>query len=44
VYGDVVLSADWAVMPKKTLDQTDKHAGEWIVTSTVGQAPARRST
>ena len=39
VYGDVVLSADRAVTQKKTLDQTDKHAVEWIVSSEVGQAP-----
>jgi outer membrane protein assembly factor BamB len=38
-YGDVVLSADRAVAPEKTLDKTGKHAVEWIVTSAGGQSP-----
>jgi outer membrane protein assembly factor BamB len=39
-YGDVVLSADRAVAPKKTLDQDEDRKVEWIVSSAGGQSPA----
>ena len=39
VYGDVVLSADRAVAPKKTLDQNEDRKVEWIVSSAGGQSP-----
>jgi len=39
VYDDVVLSADRAVVKKKTLDEDGQRKVEWIVSSTGGQAP-----
>jgi len=39
VYGDVVLSADRAVAPKKTLGQDEDCKVEWIVSSAGGQSP-----
>jgi len=38
LYGDVVLSGDRAVTPKKTTDTSDRKV-EWIVSSTGGRAP-----